>query len=217
MDTVLNKEDASKYFRWAMILAIGTVIYNFGEGLVSIFFGMKDETLALFGFGADSFIETISALGVVQMIVRIRRNPGSSRGPFEVRALRITGWCFYALTAILSAGAVISIIQGREPESTFVGLIVSSISIFTMWALIRAKIFVGEKLDSAPIIADARCNQVCLYMSIILLISSGLYYFFELPYVDALGSLALVWFCVKEGREAFDKAKGIECNDCCDD
>ena len=47
--------------QWAHILALITIFYNILEGLVSVFFGLEDETMALFGFGLDSFVEVISA------------------------------------------------------------------------------------------------------------------------------------------------------------
>ncbi len=52
---------------------------------------MNDETLALFGFGLDSFVEVISGIGILHMIIRMKRNPVSERDGFERTALRITG------------------------------------------------------------------------------------------------------------------------------
>lgn len=217
MNVVMATDKQSNLFNWALSLAVLTAVYNIVEGLVSIYFGLKDETLALFGFGSDSFIETISAIGVFQMIIRIKNNPTSNRAPFEVMALKITGWCFYALVVILTASAILAVIEGHQPSSTMAGVVIGSISIFTMWALIAAKISVGKKLNSAAIISDAKCTQVCMYMSIILLASSGIWWLWKIPYIDAIGTAGLVYFCVKEGREAFEKAKGIECDDCaCD-
>jgi divalent metal cation (Fe/Co/Zn/Cd) transporter len=210
--TAISDENRAEGFRWVLVLAVITVVYNLAEGLVATYFGYSDETLTLFGFGADSFIETISALGVAQMVVRIRKNPDSDQGPFEIAALRITGWCFYGLSLVLVVSAAFSVIQGHQPVSALAGLVISIISIGLMWALVYAKLRLGRKLGSKPVIADARCNVVCIYMSVILLLASFLWMFFRVPYVDALGSLALVYFCISEGREAFEKARGI--HDC---
>jgi divalent metal cation (Fe/Co/Zn/Cd) transporter len=90
-------------------------------------------------------------------------------------------------------------------------MIIASVSVFTMWVLIRTKITVGRKLDSAPIIADAKCNLVCMYMSLVLLVASGLWWLWQIPYIDLIGTAGLVYFSVKEGRESFRKARGIEC------
>jgi hypothetical protein len=46
--------------------------------------GYSDETLSLFGFGADSFIEVISGTGIAVMIMRIRQNPDSPKSGFEM-------------------------------------------------------------------------------------------------------------------------------------
>ncbi len=204
---------------WAWWLAIGTIGYNLVEGYISMWFGMDDEALSLFGFGADSFIEVISAIGIAHMILRLRKHGSTERDDFERTALRITGTGFYALTAILVATAVLVIITGHAPETTIPGVVISLISIAFMWALIRAKVKVGTELDSAPIIADANCSKVCLRMSIILLISSGVYELTGFGFVDALGALGLAWYSFSEGRECFEKAsmKGaaVCADDCC--
>jgi len=143
-------ENTEKLYKKALWLAFITVGYNLLEGLVAISFGVADETLALFGFGVDSFIEVLSGLGIIAMVLRIRNNPDTERGPFEVTALRITGYSFYILAVGLSATVIVNLISGHKPETTFAGLVISAISILTMWLLIRAKRDVGAKLNSAP-------------------------------------------------------------------
>jgi len=194
-------------FRNAFYLAIITIIYNLVEGILSMALGYSDETLALFGFGVDSFIEVISGLGIMVMVIRIWKNPDKSITPFEVTALRITGVGFFILSAGLVAGIVINLIQGHKPESTFWGIVISAISILTMTWLVWAKKRVGRNLNSDPIIADANCTMVCLYMSIVLLVSSLIYELTGFAYIDAIGAAGLVWFSVKEGLEAMEKAR----------
>src|SRR5664279_771282 len=82
-------------YKWALGLSVFTIIYNICEGLISIYFGFEDGSLALFGFGADSFIEVISGLGIAHLVIRIQRNSNSNRDEFERTALRITGFSFY--------------------------------------------------------------------------------------------------------------------------
>lgn len=205
----LTAEKRRRLFNWVMALAILTIIYNLTEGIIATYFGIQQETLTLFGFGADSFVEAISALGVAQMVVRIRREPHSNQGPFEISALRITGWCFYILSLLLLISSIIILVEGHRPLSTLAGLIIAVLSIISMWALVYAKLRLGRKLDCAPVKADARCNVVCIYMSIVLLVSSTLWWMFEIPYIDVAGSLALIYFSVREGKKAFKRAKGI--------
>ena len=72
----MESTDPGTLYRRAGFLAVFTIIYNLVEGAVSVWFGAADETLALFGFGVDSFIEVISAVGVWHMLQRIRTNNG---------------------------------------------------------------------------------------------------------------------------------------------
>ena len=202
-----------RYYRFALWLGFFTIFYNLLEGLVSIFFGVHDEALTLFGFGIDSFIEVISGIGIVGMVYRIRRNPDTPRSQFERTALQITGMSFYLLAAGLAVTAIFNIVIGHKPETTLPGLIISLVSIAMMWALVSAKRKVGRALDSAPILADANCTLVCIYMSLVLLAASLIYELTGFGFVDSIGALGLIYFSFNEGKESFEKAKGME-SDC---
>lgn len=202
---------ASGYER-ASYLAVFTIVYNIVEGLVSVWMGASDETLALFGFGVDSFIEVISAVGVWHMLRRIRSNGGETRDEFEQLALRITGVSFYLLTAGLVATAALNLYQHHRPETTLSGVIIALASISFMWYLIRQKTKVGKALNSPAILADAACSRACLYFSLALLLSSIGYELTGLGSLDAAGAILIAWLCYREGREAFAKAKGMACS-----
>ncbi|QDH80870.1 hypothetical protein FKX85_18200 [Echinicola soli] len=212
---MISMDDHKRYYKVAFGLAVFTILYNLAEGILSTYLGFTDESLVLFGFGTDSFIEVISGLGIAHMVIRIRRNPGSKRDEFERTALRITGFAFYILVAGLVITSCYNIWTGHQPITTFWGVVISGVSILVMWALVLWKRKVGKKLQSEPILADANCTLVCVYMSVILLVSSGLYAWFGLPYVDSIGTLGLSYFAFKEGRECFEKARSDRyC--CCD-
>jgi divalent metal cation (Fe/Co/Zn/Cd) transporter len=201
-----------RLYQWAFWLSVCTVGANVLEGAVSMYLGLQEGTLALFGFGVDSGIEVISALGISWMILRMRQNPDSPQSAFENSALRITGGAMYALAAGLVAGAVFTIASGRKPDTAVGGLAVSLVSLSVMWALVYAKRVVGRRLCSAPILADANCTMVCIYMSLILLASSALFAFTGIGWLDGLGAAGLAWFSFREGRESFAKAAGRECD-----
>ena len=195
-----------RYFKTAFNLAVFTIVYNFLEGIISLFYGTEDGSLTLFGFGADSIIEVISGIGIAIMILRIRDRPQSDQNNFEKRALQITGIGFYVLVAALLIMSVNNIITRHKPAISFSGIIISIISISVMWALMTWKLRTGRSLNSDAIIADANCSKVCLYMSVILLVGSILYHY-NIAYIDIVGSLGLAYFSYKEGKECFEKAK----------
>lgn len=196
-----------KLYAWASALALITIFYNIAEGLVSVFFGMEDESMSLFGFGLDSFVEVVSGIGIWHMIWRIRNSGGEHLDRFEQRALRITGAAFYVLTAGLAVTSIVDLSRGHKPESTFWGIVISIVSIVSMWALIRAKVSVGEKLNSQAILSDAACTRACLQLSVVLLITSAGYKLTGIGGLDSIGALVIGGLCFREGREAFEKAR----------
>ncbi len=196
-----------KLYAWASLLALTTIFYNIAEGLVSVAFGLEDGSMSLFGFGLDSFVEVVSGIGVWHMIRRTRQNSGEGADRFEQRALRITGSAFYVLTAGLTITSIIDLYQGHHPESTFWGIVVSIISICSMWLLFRAKMKVGKGLNSPAILADAACTRTCLQLSVVLLVASAGYKLTGIGWLDSVGALVIGWLCFREGREAFEKAR----------
>lgn len=212
--TTFTQKSENKYWQYALWLALFTILYNLAEGLISIYFGVQDETLTLFGFGIDSFIEVMSGIGILAMVLRIRRNTSAPRSQFEQTALRITGTSFYLLAVGLGGTAIYNLFTAHKPTTTLPGLVISLVSIAVMWALVMGKRKVGRALNSSPILADANCTLVCIYMSIVLLASSLIYQFTGLGFIDSLGALGLIYFSVNEGKEAFEKAAGMV-DDCC--
>jgi divalent metal cation (Fe/Co/Zn/Cd) transporter len=129
--------DNQKLLNTALILSFITIFYNVIEGIISVYFGIEDETLSLLGFGTDSFVEVISGIGIAHMVFRMKSSKIEKRDKFERQALRITGTGFYILTAGIIVGAIITIIGKNKPETTIPGLIIAGISILTMFSLMR--------------------------------------------------------------------------------
>ena len=154
----------------------------------------------------------MSGIGIAIMIVRIRQYPDSPKGIFEIKALKITGIAFYLLSAGLFAGIVLNLINHHKPETTIWGVIISLVSIAVMVWLMNAKKRTGRKLNSEPIIADANCTKICVYMSLVLLTSSLVYELTGFAYADVIGAAGLIYFSISEGKEAFEKAKGKQCS-----
>ena len=203
--------------RNAFLLSLVTILYNIAEGLISLYFGAANETIALLGFGVDSFVEVISGIGIAHMIVRMKYSKVETRDEFERTALKITGSVFYLLTLGLVVGSVLNLINDIKPYTTVPGIVIAAVSIVTMYWLMTSKLKVGKALNSDAIIADANCTKTCFYLSFILLAASGLYELFHIEYFDILGSLGIAYFAFREGRESFEKIKSgkllCNCND----
>ena len=201
-----------KQYKRASLLAQITIFYNLIEGMVSVFFGAADETLSLLGFGIDSFVEVLSGIGIWIMVRRMLHNPDANPDPFEKKALQITGTAFYILGVGLFVTAGVNLYQGHRPETTFWGIVIALISIFTMWALIHFKTKVGRALDSEAILEDANCTKACLYLSFVLLLASVGFELTGIGGIDSVGAILIAVFAFREGRESFEKAHGTACH-----
>jgi divalent metal cation (Fe/Co/Zn/Cd) transporter len=200
-------KEKKKLYTFASALALITIAYNVIEGSVSVFFGLEDGSMALFGFGVDSFVEVVSGIGIWHMVRRIRNKGSENLDHFEQTALKITGTGFYVLTIGLSITAAVGLYRGHKPDTTFWGIVVSVISIATMWLLIHYKVKVGKQLNSEAILSDAACTRACLQLSIVLFISSVGYELTHVGGIDSVGTFVIAGLCFREGKEALGKAK----------
>ncbi|HAG50578.1 MAG TPA: hypothetical protein DCL42_04500, partial [Deltaproteobacteria bacterium] len=87
------------FHRKALVLSYFTVGYNIIEGIVSILAGFLAGSIALIGFGLDSFVESLS--GSV-MIWRFRKHEQMSEEEeerIEAKAVRLIAYTFFILGA----------------------------------------------------------------------------------------------------------------------
>lgn len=177
---------------WLAGLTIG---YNLIEGLVSMHFGWADDSVALFGFGADSFIEVASA-GLVLWKLLDHGNLARER-----KATTAIGWLFLWLGAGIAGGALLQLAGRRHPPTTLPGLVISALSLSFMVFLWRAKLHTSRALDSATVAADAACSRACIQLSAVLFVGSLVYLAIPaLWWADAVAALALALLIAWEGR-----------------
>ena len=180
--------------RRALWLSILTIVYNLAEGLVSMAFGWADDSVALFGFGADSFIEVASA---VLVLWKLMDHHNLER---ERQATRRIGWLFLGLGIAVAGGALLQLAGRRHPPTTVPGLVISVLSLSFMVFLWQAKLRAARALDSATVAADAACSRACIQLSAVLFAGSLLFLLAPtLWWVDAVAALALSLLIAREG------------------
>jgi divalent metal cation (Fe/Co/Zn/Cd) transporter len=199
---VLPDAKRARLVAWARTLARITVAYNLLEGLVSMAFGVADESMALFGFGADSFIEVGSALLVLWRLRTEESCRSDDALARERRAVTGIALLFLALALGTAAGALLQIASRRHPETTVPGLVIALLSISFMLWLWRAKRRTAEALSSRTLAGDAACSLVCVKLSLVLLAGSLLFLFTPaLWWADAAAALVLSALIAREGWE----------------
>ena len=203
--------------RQAIWLSWFTIGYNIIEGLVSIGFGIEEGSVALFGFGVDSFVEVFSAL-VVLWRFQGEAHLGAAMSPDrEQKASLAIGWLFLILAGVTAFGGLAQILSRKHPDTTLPGVIVSIVSLSFMVFLWAKKKEVGTKLGSQTVVNDAACSMACIKLSAVLFVGSGVFYFApQLWWADALAAIVMSYFIFQEGREmrAAAKAGKIACCGC---
>ncbi len=198
--------DTAAWTKRARFLAYFTLAYNIIEGLVSMGFGVAEESLALFGFGADSFIEVGSALIVLwrlQAGFKSKTVCESTRIQRERKAALGIGALFVLLALGTVTGAILQLREGGHPETTWPGLVISVISLSFMFWLWRAKLAAAKALDSRSLEGDAACSLACIQLSCVLFAGSLIYVIVpSLWWVDASAALLLALFIAREGIQS---------------
>jgi divalent metal cation (Fe/Co/Zn/Cd) transporter len=187
-----------------------TIIWMTVETAVAISAGVVAHSLLLFAFGIDSVIEIVSACVLIwRLSVELRRGRAFSEAA-ERRASRIAGALLFALVLYVVAGAAWGLWQHLGAEFSTPGLILTVAAIPIMYFLSRQKLAVAEQLGSRALRADAIESITCGWLSFVVVIGLLAQLALGAWWVDSVASLAIVYFLIKEGREAWN---GGECCD----
>jgi divalent metal cation (Fe/Co/Zn/Cd) transporter len=183
-----------------------TVGWNIVEGIVAVAAGVAAGSIALIGFGVDSFVESISgAVLIWRLGVEARGNADEERiEQVEQRAARLVAISFVILAAYVAFEALRSLVGQERPEASPVGIGLTALSIVVMLWLARAKRRTGEALGSRALIADSHQTFACWYLSVTTLAGLALNAAFGLWWADPLAALVIAGFLVKEARETWE-------------
>lgn len=187
-----------------------TVGWNVVEGVVAITAALAAGSVALLGFGIDSFVECASGLVLVWRLHAERRAIDlEAIERIERRAQRLVAASLVALSGYIAYDAVTTLVAGERPEASPVGVGLAALSLGVMWWLARAKRRTAAALGSRAMQADAFQTTACWWLSLAVLAGVGLNTLFGLWWADPLAALVIPVFLVREAREAW---AGIECD-----
>ncbi|HZU10521.1 MAG TPA: cation transporter, partial [Pseudacidobacterium sp.] len=178
-------------------------------GVVAVGSGVVSGSIALIGFGVDSFIETSSG-GILLWRLRAERRGRNARHA-ERRALKMVGVSFLLLAAYVTFDAIKSLVSGDTPERSLAGITIAALSLIVMPWLAHAKRKTAGNLGSAALRADSRQTSICAYLSAILLGGLLVNALLGWWWADPVAALGMIPTIVKEGREALH---GRPCSDC---
>jgi divalent metal cation (Fe/Co/Zn/Cd) transporter len=190
-----------------------TIGWNILEGLIAVLAAHAAGSVALLGFGIDSFVESASG-GVLLWRLAAERTPRDQEGIEELdrRARKTVGLSLFLLAAFVVFDSAWTLWHGDKPEPSPIGIALTAVSIGVMWWLARAKRRVARTLGSRALEADSFQTTACFWLSIIVLCGVGLNAAFDWWWADPAAALGMTWFIVREGREAW--LGEDECSSC---
>lgn len=204
----------SRPARIAIALLWATILYNVVEGVVAVAAGLAAGSVSLTGFGFDSGIEVAAAV-IVLLRVRSEARHGTVDEDKERRALKAVAVTFFVLAAYVTIGGVRDLLVGSTPETSVVGIVLTTLSVLIMPALARYKRINGERLGSRLVVADAAETKLCSWLSVSTLAGLVLYALVGWTWLDSVAGFVIAYFAVREGREAWEGE--LVCDDCDDD
>jgi divalent metal cation (Fe/Co/Zn/Cd) transporter len=172
------------------------------EAGVAVTAGIIAGSLALTSFGFDSVIELVSAALVLGRL-RAGLSGGRPDEPAERRVLRIIAVTFFVLAAYVLAGSVIDLAARSHPERSPAGIGLTVASLLVMPLLGWRKRRVGSALRNPLVLADAAETILCATLAATTLLGLALSAAFGWWWADPVAALAVAWFAVREGREAW--------------
>src|SRR6266567_4024021 len=203
-------DDRAALIKRAFRLEYITLAWMTIEAAVAIGSGVAADSLTLTAFGIDSLIELASATVLIWRLTVELRHGQTFAENAERTASRIGGALLFALAAYVVASAGWKFWMRQGAEFSLSGLVISVLAIPTMYFLARQKLRLANALGSRALRADAVESITCGWLAFVVVGALVAQFLVGAWWVDPLASLGVVWFVIREGREAWQG------EDCCD-
>jgi len=191
--------------RSALRLEYLTVSWNVVEGVIAILAALAAGSVAILGFGIDSFVECASALVMIWRLraERAQRLSESHLHAVEQRARRLVAGSLFLLGGYVAFDAIETLLTRDRPAFSAIGSLLLVVSIGLMIWLARAKRRLAHDLHSHALEADAFQSTACWWLSVAALAGVGLNGLFGWWWADPIAALVIAGLLASEGREAW--------------
>lgn len=208
-DRLEPSAERSALLRRAQSLTLLTIGWNMIEGVVALSAALAAGSVALLGFGVDSFVESSSgAVMIWRLWAEGRVADRHAIERLDHRARKLIALSLFGLAAFVAFDAVTTLRSAERPEVSTFGIGITLLSIVVMQWLARAKRRTAVALGSRAMEADAFQTTACFWLSIITLAGIGLNAAFGWWWADPVAALGMSVFLIKEGRGAW---RGEDC------
>jgi divalent metal cation (Fe/Co/Zn/Cd) transporter len=198
----------------ALRLSYFTVGYNVVECALAILAGSWSGSIALVGFGLDSFVESLSGGVMIWRFARHDRLSPEEEERLEGRAIRIVGWTFLVLGAYVLYESGHKLLFREVPAPSLLGIVIALASIIIMPVLFYLKYRTGQAMGSASLMADSKQTLACALLSVALLVGLGLNYLYGVWQADPVIGLIIVALLLREGYRTLKEERLCSCAAC---
>lgn len=205
---LVTGDDRAALEKRARTLAWVGIGWHVAEFAVAIAAGVAAGSIALIGFGADSFIEGLAGIVVLWLFTGTRRGSHSA----ERRAQRLIAVSFFVLAVYIAVESARPLADGDRPQASWIGIGLAFVTAATMPLLATAKRRIGNQLHSSAAVKEASQTQLCAYLSVALLLGLGANALVGWWWADPLAALAIAAVAAVEGRASW---RGEGCCDAC--
>ena len=195
----------------ALRVSYFSVGYHILEGLVSVLAGVSAGSIALLGFGLDSFAESMSGFIVIWELQKQGKLSKLEKEKVEKKALRLISYTFFILAAYVFYESAKRIYFRQIPQPSLLGIIIAIVSLIVMPILFFIKRRTGRLISSHSLVADAKQQLACIMLSVALLVGLGLNYLYGFWQADPLMGLAVFVYLVNEGVVTLKEEKVCAC------
>ncbi len=186
---------------WLEYLTVG---WNVIEGVIAVIAAIAAGSVALMGFGIDSFVESASGLVLIWRLAAEGRHASAlAIERVERRAQRLVAISLFGLAAYITGDAAYSLVTGERPAPSTVGMVLTAVSLVVMWWLARAKLRAARSLGSRALESDAFQTTACWWLSVAALVGIGLNAVLSWWWADPVAAVVISLLITREGREAW--------------
>jgi divalent metal cation (Fe/Co/Zn/Cd) transporter len=197
--------------RIALRLVVATMAYNLAEGALALWAGVRAGSIALVGFGFDSYLELAAAGALLHRLrVEARGADPETIERTERRVHRVVGATFVALALYVAAQSAWVLWRQQAPEESAVGIALAVASLVIMPLVAWGKLRAARELGSAALRAEAKETLACSYLSFALLLGLAANALAGWWWADPAAAFLMGPWLVKEGLEGL-RGDGCGC------
>jgi divalent metal cation (Fe/Co/Zn/Cd) transporter len=181
----------------ARLLAWASLAWMTTEGVVGLIAGFQAGSIALIGWALGSAVEGLASSIVVWRFTGARTLSETA----ERRAQQGVAISFWLLAPYVAAEAIRDLAGAHHPETSWLGIGLTTVALLEMPLLGRAKQKLGARLDSAATAGEGRQNYLCAAQAAAVL--TGLIITTVSPngwWIDPAIALAIATWAIYEGN-----------------